>query len=171
MILSLFLLYPTGKGKRLHYNLELSLTLSSKAPLLWYLNAAYVMFVRISPLLDILHCYFLHGAPWHDLLFSTPPLERKKRNSRLGFYERSNPVEKVCTATLLCHPRRSDPQTSECNKCNFRKSVYVKFPVPHSPAQTPGVVNQSVFGFLVPSPVPLRVPTKLPAYPSSPTPI
>lgn len=68
------------------------------------------MFVGISPLLDILHCYFVHGAPWHDVLFFFSSVQKKETQiSLLGFYERSNPAEKkLCPATLLCHPRRSD---------------------------------------------------------------
>lgn len=38
-------------------------------------------------------------------------------------------------------------------------------------SRTPGVRNQPALRFLVPSSVPLRALTKLPAYPSSPTPI
>lgn len=104
------------------------------------------------------------------------PYRKRKRegNSLLGwffvvfFYEQSNPAEKVCPATRLWHPLRSP----ECNKCNFgQMCVHVKFPVGHSPAQTPGVRNQAALRFLVPSSVPLWALTKLPAYPSSPTPI
>lgn len=107
LILSLFLLEATGKWEELPNPLDLLLNSSSTALLLWSWNKAYVVFVRAPSLLDILHGYFLHGAPWHDVPFFPPQLQRKIKIP-FGFYERSNPVEKVCKANVLCHPRRSD---------------------------------------------------------------
>lgn len=71
------------------------------------------------------------AVAWCPLLYAS--VDRKKQKSLLGFYERSNPAEKVCTATLLCHPRRSDPWPLNATNAIFRKAVYVKFPVQHQP--------------------------------------
>lgn len=127
------------------------------------------MFVRIPSLLDILHCYFLHGAPWHDVLFSTSPLKRNQ-SPLLGFYERSNPVEKVYTTTLLCHPRRSVPWPLNAtnaifsvNQSNFLTNI--------QPLWSQKLLVGRFFVSPPSCPVPLTAPTKLPAYPSSPTPI
>lgn len=59
---------------------------------------------------------------------------------------------------------------------NATNAIFVNLSTSNFPSdihtlRRPGVVNRYVLGFLVPSPVPLRAPTKLPAYPSSPTPI
>ncbi len=125
------------------------------------------MFVRISPLLDVLHCYFLHGAPWHDVLFLYASVREKNRNPCWVLRAFKPGWESLPPRRLSCHPRRSNPWTAGHDKAAFRETVYVKFPAQHSAAEEPEV-SHSVPS---PGPVTLTAPTKLPAYPSSPTPI
>lgn len=87
------------------------------------------MFVRVSPLLDILHCYFLHGSPRHDVLFFTPPLQKEK--FPVGFLRAIKPGWEsfLGVASLSSAPLR-DPWTQQ-----MLFSPYVKFPVQHAAAQ------------------------------------
>lgn len=53
-------------------------------PQVWQQNMrcdllTYIVFIRIPPLLDVLHNYFLHGPPWHDALFCGSPFQQKTR--------------------------------------------------------------------------------------------
>lgn len=136
------------------------------------------MFVRISPLLDILHCHFLHGAPWHDpppLLYASVEKEkekkRKERDSLLGFASDQTRLRKFARRFFCVIRAAWIRPPLYATTAVFVMLIYAKFPVAHPTAQTPGVNNRSVFRLLGPRPVPLRAPTKLPAYPSSPTPI
>lgn len=129
------------------------------------------MFVRISPLLDILHCYFLHGAPWHGVLFFTPPLGRKTELP-VGFLRAIKPGWESLhgDASLSSAPLRSANLwmqqmlfSVKLSASNFLSNI--------QPLTGQKLAISRFFVFLVPSPAPLTDPTKLPAYPSSPTPI
>lgn len=95
----------------------------------------------------------------------TPPFQSKNNHTEfpLGFYERSNPAEKVCTASFLCHSPGSDPQ---------------KFPPKATNAMFSGFAPADLLSNIRPlgSRQELIIsqffrPTKLPAYPGSPTPM
>lgn len=84
LIRSLFLLCLTGEEGKSRQNSHQIKKFSHRW---WCLNDAYVMFIRNSPLLDILHRDFLYRAPWHDILLLHPRLKRK--NNQI---DRQNPL-------------------------------------------------------------------------------
>lgn len=67
------------------------------------------MFVGIPPLLDILHCYFLHGAAWHGLRpgLSASVRQKQKRFLVVGSQERWDPLEKSLHGDASLLIRRS----------------------------------------------------------------
>lgn len=67
------------------------------------------MFVGIPPLLDILHCYFLHGAAWHGLPpgLSASVRQKQKRFLVVGSQERWDPLEKSLHGDASLLIRRS----------------------------------------------------------------
>lgn len=81
----------------------------------WCLNDAYVMFIRNSPLLDILHRDFLYRAPWHDILLLHPRLKRKnnqtdRQNPLLASTSDQTGLRKFARRRFLCHSSASDPE-------------------------------------------------------------
>lgn len=122
------------------------------------------MFVRNSPLLDVLHCDFLYRAPWHGPLLAHPRFKRKEKQPKqtefpFGFYERSTPAEKVCTASLLVIRR--------CVKSPRRQQTR-GFPIALRQISCSTFARSDPGRSLIISP--FFRPTKLPAYPGSPTP-
>lgn len=162
LTLSLFLLWPTGKGEELRGKPR---SAAYKVQWLWDWNQTYIVFVGISALLHVLHGHFLHGAPWHGVLLlqsrrkgrKTPRESSPVRRSFLGA------AEKVCTATLLCHQIRP---LGAINGAVFPpcKSVASNVLLHIQPLRSHKLMISRVFGFSF-------LPPHSPAYPSSPTPI
>lgn len=165
LTLSLFFTFPNRtKGETAEY--PRSVAHFTNHTVVVITQKAYVVFVRIPPLLDILNSYFLHGAPWHDVPFFLRIRWKKSRYPCRVFFERSHPAEKVYTATLLCHPNGWDrsEQTPFFLPVKLPTS---KFPVQHSDSRKPEVNNR----FFLSPPFSCLVPTRwLPRPNSQPIP-
>lgn len=129
------------------------------------------MFVGIPPLLDILHCYFLHGAAWHGLPpgLSASVTQKQKRFLVVGSQERWDPLEKSLhgDASLLIRGSLRSPRCASLPKVatsDFLSSVRAR--TRQEFRLNPPTPLKSVGGR--PRPVPLRCSQRtLPAYPSS----
>lgn len=101
---------------------------------------------------------------------------KTKPESLLGFQEQSNPNEKVCTSSVLCHSRCRDlyvrMQQTQISPNRATSDFLSSIQPLESHKLTVGcfLVSLSFLPHL--PPVPLTAPpAKLPAYPSPPTPI
>lgn len=113
------------------------------------------MFIRAPSLLDVLHGYFLHGAPRHDVPFFPPPLEKEAEiffPPLVGSHERSKPSRESLLATPLRHARRSDSG----RLAGFRPTALVRFALPTFSCWRAGSERSPRFSCLVPDQTPSR---------------
>lgn len=124
------------------------------------------MFIRSSPLLDILHCDFLYRAPWHDPLRVHPGFKQKniaeQQNSLQGFTSNQTRLRNFARRRFFV----------------IRLVQMRKIPSEVTNAMFPDVAPADFLSSIRPlvSRQELIIsqffrPTKLPAYPGSPTPM
>lgn len=128
----------------------------------WCWNDAYVMFIRNSPLLDILHCDFLYRAPWHDPLLLHPRFKRKitRKNFLQGSTSDQTRLRKFARRrffVIRLVQMRKIPSTVT-RSSDFAPADFLSNIRPLGSRQE--LIVSQFFR-----------PTKLPAYPGSPTPI
>lgn len=122
------------------------------------------MFVRNSPLLDILHRDFLYRAPWHDPLFVHPRFKRKisRQTSLQGSTSDQTRLRKFARRRFfvirLVQMRKISSKVTNAMFSNFAPADFLSNIRPLGSRQEL-IISQ------------LFRPTKLPAYPGSPTPM